>query len=75
MARRRISSPIASPIRPPAVAATDDGRLASELAAGIRLRKAPAMPWATGCAGPRWRARAPGNAVILFFVIRRMCAR
>ncbi|MGC9951498.1 MAG: hypothetical protein ABSF64_34515 [Bryobacteraceae bacterium] len=30
-----IPSPPASPIRPPAVAAADDGRLAQELAAGI----------------------------------------
>jgi hypothetical protein len=36
-------SPIASPIRPPAVAATDEGRRAPELAAGIGVRDAPAM--------------------------------
>jgi hypothetical protein len=44
-------SPTASPIRPPAVAAADDGRRAPERTAGIRLRRAPAaMLLSAGCA-------------------------
>jgi hypothetical protein len=62
------------PIRAPPGAAPDRGRRGAGTGRRRRLREAPAMPWATGCAGPRWRARAPGNPVILFFVIRRRCA-
>jgi hypothetical protein len=44
----RVSSPITSPIRPLAVAATDDGRGRRSWLLGIRLRESPAVLRAGG---------------------------
>jgi hypothetical protein len=59
----RISSPIASPIRTPAVAATDNGRLALVQAGGIaRVKSAKSIGVRSGNWLSLRQAQAPLNA-------------
>jgi len=56
-----VLAPITPPIRPPAVAATDHGRLAPEPAAGVGLRERQPCAWAAGRAGTARGASGKGH--------------